>query len=531
MLRVRDLMREFELRALAGHDGLDASIRGVQTSDLLDPTPWLSPGELLLTTARQLDGDASQREFVGRLARLGLVGLGVGTTLVPAEHLIDAADSHGLPVLEIPDTVPFIAITHAASDRIAGDDQDVMLRALEAHEALEQSMAAKPGLATLVEALSGLLDAAVIVFDGAGNQLVRRDLETPPEARILSALANEIQRARRQDGRTPSISFDGHGVRCLGLPVSAARSGEEGRTADAWLVAVKDNGGLSSAEEVLLRQAAPLAALELLRRRMADAGKRRAAGDVLAAIVGGELAGDELRRRLEPLGLSDTAAAIVIQRPADERFSSLHIEAALAAALRRESAPGLVASTGPLTCALVPGLPNEPLFALAARVSTSVSADLATPVEVGAGRAVSVGSVRQSFDEARSALDARSVSRADAPVSEAAGGGPVATFRDLGSYQLLLSLQGEDALRLFCESILGPIEAMESSYGGELLKSLQVFIECNGQWERAARQLFCHRHTLRYRIRKIEELTDRDLERATDRIEFYLALRARGLLS
>ena len=51
-----------------------------------------------------------------------------------------------------------------------------------------------------------------------------------------------------------------------------------------------------------------------------------------------------------------------------------------------------------------------------------------------------------------------------------------------------------------------------------------------GQWERAARQLFCHRHTLRYRIRKIEELTDRDLERATDRIEFYLALRARGLL-
>jgi PucR family transcriptional regulator, purine catabolism regulatory protein len=91
-------------------------------------------------------------------------------------------------------------------------------------------------------------------------------------------------------------------------------------------------------------------------------------------------------------------------------------------------------------------------------------------------------------------------------------------------------LQSHEALRRFRESILGPIEALESSYAGELLRSLQVFIETNGQWERAARLLFCHRHTLRYRIRKIEELTGRDLESATDRIEFYLALRARSLL-
>jgi purine catabolism regulator len=107
----------------------------------------------------------------------------------------------------------------------------------------------------------------------------------------------------------------------------------------------------------------------------------------------------------------------------------------------------------------------------------------------------------------------------------------VATYRDLGAYQLLLALQGHEALRRFCDSILRPIEAMESSYGGELLRSLDVFIEANGNWERAARQLLCHRHTLRYRIRKIEELTGRDLEAAGDRLEFYLALRARALLA
>jgi purine catabolism regulator len=118
---------------------------------------------------------------------------------------------------------------------------------------------------------------------------------------------------------------------------------------------------------------------------------------------------------------------------------------------------------------------------------------------------------------------ARNGSRAD-------GAAGVATYRDLGSLQLLLSLQDTDALRLYCESLLGPIEHGEGHYGGELMRSLEAFIEANGQWEAAARRLFCHRHTLRYRIRKVEELTGRDLGSARDRIEFWLALRGREIV-
>jgi len=106
----------------------------------------------------------------------------------------------------------------------------------------------------------------------------------------------------------------------------------------------------------------------------------------------------------------------------------------------------------------------------------------------------------------------------------------LATYRDLGSFQLLLSLQDDDALRLFCDSILAPIEDSEGAYGGELMRSLEAFIECNGRWERAAKALFCHRHTLRYRIRRVEELTGRSSDSARDRIDFWLALRGRELV-
>jgi purine catabolism regulator len=142
---------------------------------------------------------------------------------------------------------------------------------------------------------------------------------------------------------------------------------------------------------------------------------------------------------------------------------------------------------------------------------------------VGAGRAVDAADARRTIYEARCALEARSLGGGN--------GNGLATWRDLGSFQLLLALQDHEALGLFCDSLLGPIEAGEGQYGGELMRSLEAFIECNGQWERAAQQLYCHRHTLRYRIRRIEELTGRDLGNARDRIEFWLALRGKEIAS
>jgi len=62
-------------------------------------------------------------------------------------------------------------------------------------------------------------------------------------------------------------------------------------------------------------------------------------------------------------------------------------------------------------------------------------------------------------------------------------------------------------------------------------RSLQAFLERNARWEAAAAELFVHRHTLRYRMRKVEELTGRDLTSARDRMELFLALRARDLLA
>ena len=105
----------------------------------------------------------------------------------------------------------------------------------------------------------------------------------------------------------------------------------------------------------------------------------------------------------------------------------------------------------------------------------------------------------------------------------------VATFRDLGSIHLLLSLRGERGVDLFCDALLGTLVSHDEHHGSALIASLQAYIEANGRWADAASALSVHRHTLRYRIRKIEELTGRDLSDARDRLELWLALRAHEL--
>jgi len=248
--------------------------------------------------------------------------------------------------------------------------------------------------------------------------------------------------------------------------------------------------------------------------------ERRLAGDVLAEALTGRLSDHELGARLRPFGVGSEAAVLVFAGRDGAPPGSA--EADLDRFLADAGVGALVASRERLLCAVVDASEGGDPIGLAARAREALAAEHGQ-LRAAASRPAPVGSLRRTFHEARCALEAAALANGASP--------PVASYRDLGAFQLLLSLQDDDALRLYCDSVLGPLEDGSGEYGDELIRSLEVFIEQNGQWERAARELYCHRHTLRYRIRRVEQLTGRDLSTARDRIEFWLALRARELVT
>jgi PucR family transcriptional regulator, purine catabolism regulatory protein len=480
MLTVKSLLEDCGLELAEGVSAGSRSVRWVSISEHEDPTPWLSGEEVVLTTGYNLDTAAKQRAYVARLAKNGVAALGFGTGFDHKElpdAIVEGARKHDMPLFEVPYEMPFIAITERAARRLVSEQYDALARGTKVHEQLERLVIEGGGLDEITASIAGSV--------GGTAEVVTTEPEELPEG-------------------------------ALAVPVP----GRRGAPPAAWLVVFAKGEKLGEFESLIARQASIVVGLELMRERVVNETERRLAGDLLADALSGRLDPSELEGRLRPFGIG-THASVLTFSLSDPTVA----EGALESHLARVGVPALVATTsattGSLLCAVVStGADDAVSIAREARKALIPSHG---EIRAAASRNVPVASLRRAFHESRCALEATSFKN---------GGGPdVASHQDLGAFTLLLALQDDDALRLYSEGLLEPIGRNEGEYGGELLRSLEAFIENNGNWERAARQLFCHRHTLRYRIRKIEELTGRDLSRATDRIELWLALRARELVS
>jgi purine catabolism regulator len=514
MLTVRDLVAEMGLDLAAGEQEADAPVRWVHISELPDPTPWLSGGELLLTTGLQLDGAPRQRDFIRLLHDHHLAGLGFGTGFdhdrIPAA-LLREAEGLGFPVFEVPYELPFIALTEKAFTRLVNEQYELLQRSIAIHKRLERLVLEERGLDELVRALAAAIGGVVLVFSARGEPMASRTFQRELSEAAVAAVGAEVT-SRVAQGEEAEFAPDHPDLagRSLVLPVAV-----RGHGAQAWLLAARDSGGLGDFERLILQQAGTVVALELMRQRAMRDTERRLAGDVLAEAVGGRLGDEELAMRLRPFGIGSKAAVLVFGGDGEVEAGA---EAALDRFLADAGVGALVAVRDRLLCAVVDAHGDLDPIALAVRARGALPR---RELRAAASRSSPLGKLRHSYHEARCALEASALADGSTP--------KVASYRDLGAFQLLLSLQDDDALRLYCDSVLGPLEDASGEYGDELIRSLEAFIEQNGQWERAARELYCHRHTLRYRIKRVEQLTGRDLASARDRIEFWLALRGREL--
>jgi purine catabolism regulator len=512
MMTVHSIVDELGLDLAAGSERAETPVRWVHISEEDDPTPWMTGGELLLTTGLSLGGAPQQRAFLQRLAGHQLAGLGFGLLedgqRAPAP-LLDEARRLEFPLFEIPHSMPFIDVTKMALERLVNERYDMLRRSVIVQQRLERLVLEDRGIDEIVAAISSAVGASVLVLGAPGQVLALHDPAGEFSAPTVAAIGAQI--AGRGDARPFIVSDPRLGDDALARPVVPPRGGSP----QAWVVVAAGSRGLGDLERLIVQQAVAVIGLELMRATVASETERRLTGDLLSTALDRNTSPAELARRLQPFGIGEEASVLVFA--VDEVGRS---EGVLQQALNAEGCPSALSAQrieGPeLLCAIIDASERDPIEI--ARAACARLAPEVGPVRAGVSRPGALGLLWRAFHEARWALEA--VDEEDAT--------PVGSWHDLGAETLLLSMRDDDALRLYSDRVLGPI-ADDPRYGEELLRSLEAFIQHHGQWERAARELYCHRHTLRYRMQKIEELTGRDLSKANDRIEFWLALRAREL--
>jgi PucR family transcriptional regulator, purine catabolism regulatory protein len=475
MLTVRDIadLPGLGLELSAGADGADTAIHWVHVSELQDPTQWLEGGELLITTGLGLgSGPRAQRDYVRRLAEHGLAGLAFGVGFGWAEApkaLADEADRLGFPVLTVPYEVPFIALTKAISAQLANEQLARLERALEVHERLAEAVLEQRGAPALLAILGDHAGCALLLVDEAGRVVGERN-----GARLAAC------------------------EQVLDLPVVA--DGER-----LTLRAGKNGDELSEYDRLVLHHGQSALAFELSRRHAVSAAELRLAGDLLEDLEHDRLDEREAARRISAFGLDPQARYAALLTVSDSGPQGESVRAAAAAVLDDHGVRYLSASRRDRASFLVAADGEEDALALANELVAA-----APETRVGVGRPASGSALGRSLLEARAALDAVA--------------GPVASYQDLGSLELLLSLPGA-ALEAFVARVLGP-----ASDNAWLLESLGALLDSGCRWSDAAERLGVHRHTLRYRMEQLRKQTGRHPDDPAERMELWLALKAKEAL-
>lgn len=479
-LRLADLLADptLDLRLVDGAAAaLARPIRWVAVTELADPRPFLSGGELVLTTGLRQRSAAAQREFVARIAERDAVGVGFGVGLthkaVPVAALAEAR-RRGLPVLEIPYSTPFIAVDQFVADRILEEQYGRFHDLLDEYDTLARSLLSGRGLGALVDSLHQILGAPVMVVD--------------QQAHVLAAAP----------GAPAAVPW----------PVEEILAGgADGLTATPVLVEETVVAHLCcrtprrSAD--VLPYAVALVGLELARRQAVLAGQRQLVGQVLEDVIRGGITAAEAERRLATFGIQATTGHAVLVGTADPA-GDLPVRLTGVPQL-----PGAITAVVDecLVAVLTPG--QDPRRAAQLLLDQLGRSGTAARVGIG-GRRAGVAGLRWSYYEA----------------FEAMSRGPGVNDRERMSLTGLLLASEDVPLRDLAEDLLRPLREFDARHGGALVRTLREYLDANGSVATVAERLIVHRNTVRYRVEQIESLTGRSLSSTADRVQLWLALAA-----
>ncbi|MCX4747177.1 PucR family transcriptional regulator [Kitasatospora sp. NBC_01287] len=517
---VSDLLKVADLRlrlAWGPPELLERQVTGVTSTDLQDPARYLQPGELVLSGLVwwQPGHPAAQAlRFATSLRSAGVAALlaGEGTHGEVPDGLVEACRVHGIPLLSVPAGTSFRAVTDRVYLRLWGD-----LRAQSA--------------------------GAAAVPDGARRELVELMYAGAPAAEVLDGAVSRLGCGPcslvTAAGRTIASSAgapdpDPETVR-LALPVppgAVGAAGEGGGAAltigeggdspfDGWYLYPHAAG---PGQAAVLHGLADVLATLWTRSRGEAAERRRAAGRLAGLLTGAApVHPAELGEALASCGLPAELPLIPLAARIDGLDAPWAADA-LAEALRCALAAGAAFAVGADERGrVVAVVADQDPVRLAAglrevwpRLQSRLPDRHLLRVGVGPRAARPAAELAAGLRQARYALDAAA---ADRP-----RGCSVGASAELDSLAALVRGIPAEVADAFRRRLLDPLTEHDRHTGGALLATLVTFLDHDCSWARSAEALHVHVNTVHYRVRRIEELTDRDLGRLDDRLDLRAAL-------
>jgi purine catabolism regulator len=519
-----DLLKPTGVRVLAGEEHLLREVRWVHTGEIADIARYLSGGEVLLTAATGLrSSEADHRRYIRELAEVGVAALilelGRGLRKVP-RSMIEEAERGELILVTLDREVPFVAVTHFVHTQLISSAHEALLRAIEIEDALSQLILEGATLPAMLALLSERLNNPVILEDAAHRVVAF--------GRASGAFA-PILRAWQAHSRSPhSASHAGVVNGADAEPPCAWR--DIVLRGDRWgrLHVLEVDRPLDEVVRLALGRTAASIALHLMTER--DAHMRDTAEHALVRGVAAQqdFSGQDFLDRAAGLGINLEGKLVMLavapdhaeRTSVDQEHPVDRLVVALRDAMTAAKWPSIV---GAFDEAVVAVASAEPAKQLAGRLA-EVAAQLGQPpLEV---RAVGVSRPCAASALPRALTEARAAQR----LAPSEPGCQVQRYDELALHRLLAPLVPGPELANFVEDELGELIAYDAAHNADLVRTLDAYLQANGNKIATADILHLRRRSVYYRLDRIEQVVGHSVDSPDRRARLYVALRARELL-
>lgn len=282
------------LRLLGGGEELDRTVRGVMTTDLKDPSRYLSGGELVLTGLAWRRGPDDSERFVRILTAAGVAGLAAGEAELGSvpDDLVLACARHRLPLFAVDEDVAFASITEHVVRQVSTERAGDLAAVVERHRRLMTSGPEGGGPDAVLDLLGSDLDLRAWVLSTTGRRIAGSDHPLP--AGVPAELAAEHLAAARTGRPSPHRAYTA-GRRYSLFPIRSGDPDDDirGTLLSDWFLAVEADAGDWPAERLdLLDGVTQLIAVERDRRDAERTVRRRLAAEVMDLVQAGAPPGE-----------------------------------------------------------------------------------------------------------------------------------------------------------------------------------------------------------------------------------------------
>jgi PucR family transcriptional regulator, purine catabolism regulatory protein len=498
--------------------------------------PDIYGGELALVSMDVLKSYNSRMtlaEVVQSLAQVGVTAVASADEMT--DTTISVANACHVSLLSLPDDTSLTKIERAVNTLIVNHTAQLTQRAMEIQRQLTRLAAENRDLNSLLQIVARATAKPVVVHDDAGVLMAqvypnvsRRNNSTGGGRALLQSLPyGAFQNWLDKDAP------DSEGA-IVTSPLGYTTVLKVEKRVAGYLSLVDKQEPLDDFDRMVLTYGADVAAIEMAKSRAIAFAVEQARGDWVQMWLSGTPADDDLlSTRAQQAGFDpSTSYMVAVFRAATKSGAPLPLESLISLVrddMLRRQIYGAVGQYVDVIVAIYP-IENATQTVRVRRLVEEVRDQLTTRspsglVGAGISRPVTgLSALRESYREAKDAVS----------IANELGDKEDTTFYgDLKLFQLLLALKERnlDHLRRFYHDTLGLLVEHDERKQGDLIRTLNGFFEANGNLAKAAQDLDVHRNTLVYRLERISELTEMNLDDADNRLILHLALKIQRVLA